>query len=60
MAMNGVEEEQQQPHGWMTFSVEPEARTMMVPQAKRAKCGMGRSTERWQEEQTELSPTSGP
>ena len=58
--MDGEEEEQQWHHGGMALGLELEARTTVVPWAKRlAKCGR-RSTERRQEEQTDLSPALRP
>lgn len=60
IAMNGEEEEQQWHHGGMALGLELESRTTVVPWAKRlAKCGR-RSTERRQEEQTDLSPALRP
>lgn len=60
IAMNGEEEKGQQRHqGGLTLSLESETRTTVVPRAKRAKSG-GRSTERWREEQADLSPALRP
>ena len=60
IAMNGEEEEEQRRHhGRMTLSLESETRTAVVPRATRAKSG-GRSTERWREEQADLSPALRP